>query len=179
MNTPALRIRISLARQVLELLDDTGRPLAAYAVSTAARGAGEQRGSYQTPRGRHLIRAKIGAGLPANTVFVGRRPTGEIWTPELGAQQPERDWILSRILWLSGCEPGRNRLGGCDSMRRYIYIHGTADEHLLGQPASHGCIRMANADVIDLFERVPAYTPVEIVDDLADDAPAMPDGNVA
>ena len=168
MSPADLSIRVSLAHQVLELFDlrdGAGRLVASYPVSTAALGAGEQRGSHQTPRGRHLIRAKIGTGLPANTVFIGRRPTGEIWTPALGAAQPERDWILSRILWLSGCEPGRNRLGECDSMGRYIYIHGTADEHLLGQPASHGCIRMANADVIDLFERVPVHTPVEIVDD--------------
>ena len=166
--TERFHIRVSLARQELELFGPDGERLARYPVSTAARGAGEGSGSYQTPRGRHLNRAKIGAGQPAGAVFVGRRPTGDVWSPAMGAANPERDWILSRILWLSGCEPGHNRLGQCDSMRRYIYIHGTADEHLLGQPASHGCIRMANADVIDLFERVPAYTPVEIVDDQGD-----------
>lgn len=158
-------IRISLARQVLELRDSDDRVLAAYPISTAARGAGEQSGSYQTPRGEHYVRARIGQGQPAKTVFVARRPTGEVWTPALGEQAPERDWILSRILWLCGREPGHNRLGQCDSMRRYIYIHGTADEHLLGQPASHGCIRMANSDVIDLFERVPAGTRVLIAED--------------
>lgn len=158
-------IRVSLARQVLELRDGDDRVLAAYPISTAARGAGEQSGSYQTPRGEHYVRARIGQGQPANTVFVARRPTGEVWTSALGEQAPERDWILSRILWLCGREPGRNRLGQCDSMRRYIYIHGTADEHLLGQPASHGCIRMANADVIDLFERVPVGTRVLIAED--------------
>lgn len=158
-------IRVSLTRQVLELRDGDDRVLAAYPISTAARGAGEQSGSYQTPRGEHYVRARIGQGQPANTVFVARRPTGEVWTSALGEQAPERDWILSRILWLCGREPGRNRLGQCDSMRRYIYIHGTADEHLLGQPASHGCIRMANADVIDLFERVPVGTRVLIAED--------------
>jgi L,D-transpeptidase YbiS len=110
------------------------------------------------------VRAGIGAGQPVNTVFVGRRPTGEIWTPELAAQFPQRDWILTRILWLSGCEPGFNRLGNCDSMRRYIYIHGTPDSEPMGVPRSHGCIRMRNADVIALFDQVAAGTPVLITD---------------
>ncbi|GIX26518.1 MAG: L,D-transpeptidase [Burkholderiales bacterium] len=121
-------------------------------------------GSFKTPRGRHRIRAKIGAGQPVNTVFVGRRPTGEIFTPELAAQHPDRDWILTRILWLSGCEPGFNRLGEVDSMRRYIYIHGAPDTVPMGVPASHGCIRMRNVDVMDLFDRVPVGTPVEILE---------------
>jgi len=106
-----MRIRVHLATQTLELLDDAGRVVARYEVSTAANGPGEQRGSFCTPRGRHIIRAKIGAGAPENTVFVRRRPTGEIYTPELAARHPGRDWILTRILWLSGCEPGFNRLG--------------------------------------------------------------------
>ncbi len=121
-------------------------------------------GSFKTPRGRHRIRAKIGAGQPVNTVFVGRRPTGEIFTPELAARHPDRDWILTRILWLSGCEPGFNRLGEVDSMRRYIYIHGAPDTVPMGVPASHGCIRMRNVDVMDLFDRVPVGTPVEILE---------------
>lgn len=160
-----MKIQISLLRQTLSLLDDADKTVQVWPVSTAQRGAGEARGSYCTPRGRHLIRAKIGAGLPENTVFVGRRPNGEVFTPELDAAFPGRDWILTRILWLSGCEPGRNRLGTVDTMRRYIYIHGTPDRMPLGVPASHGCIRMRNADLLDLFERVPVYTPVDISED--------------
>lgn len=125
-----------------------------YTVSTALNGAGERNGSGCTPRGRHYIRAKIGAELPAMAVLSGRRWTGEIWTPQLQQQYPERDWILSRILWLSGCEIPRNRLGNMDTFRRYIYIHGTADEHLLGQPYSHGCIRMRNQDLIELYPQL-------------------------
>lgn len=157
-----MKIDIHIATQELELLDDAGNMLRRYLVSTAAKGAGETSGSFCTPRGRHVIRAKIGAGQPENTVFVRRRPTGETYTPELGAQFPERDWILTRILWLSGCEPGFNRLGECDTMRRFIYIHGTPDSAPLGTPGSHGCIRMRNADLVELFDLVPAGTPVEI-----------------
>ena len=157
-----MKLHVSLARQVLTLLGDDGRQIAEWPVSTALRGAGENRGSYCTPRGRHVVRAKIGAGQAVNTVFVGRRPTGEIFTPALDASYPERDWILTRILWLSGCEPGFNRLGDVDSMRRYIYIHGTPDRFPMGVPLSHGCIRMRNADIIELFDRVPVYTSVEI-----------------
>lgn len=159
-----MKIRINIAEQALDLFDDAGALVKRYAVSTAANGPGELSGSYCTPRGQHVIRAKIGAGQPENAVFARRRPTGEIYTPELGQLFPERDWILSRILWLSGCEPGFNRLGQVDSMRRYIYIHGTANEASLGKPDSHGCVRMRNADVIDLFARVEAGTPVEIVE---------------
>ncbi len=158
-----MKLRVSLPAQTLEVLDDTGAVQAVYPVSTAANGAGEERGSYCTPRGRHLIRAKIGAGLPLNSVFVARRPTGEIYTPDLGTAQPERDWILTRILWLSGREPGYNRLGSCDSMGRYIYIHGTPDEAFEPAPRSHGCIRMRNRDLIELFDRVPVYTQVEVI----------------
>ena len=121
------------------------------------------KGSYCTPLGAHIIRAKIGAGLPENTVFVGRRPTGELYTPELSEQFPKRDWILTRILWLSGCEVGFNRLGDVDTMRRYIYIHGSPDSVHMGEPGSIGCIRMRNADIVELFDLVPAGTPVNIV----------------
>jgi GNAT superfamily N-acetyltransferase len=121
-------------------------------------------GSGCTPRGRHLVRAKVGAGETANTVFVGRRPTGEIWSPELAAQFPGRDWILTRILWLSGREPGCNRLGEVDTMRRYIYLHGSPDSSIMGVPGSHGCVRLRNDDIIELFDLVPAYTPVDIVE---------------
>jgi L,D-transpeptidase YbiS len=126
-------LQVSIANQTLTMLDDE-RPVAHYLVSTALKGAGECSGSGQTPRGRHIIRAKIGAGMPYGTVFRGRRPTGEVWTPALHEEHPGRDWILSRILWLSGTEPGRNRLGLCDSMRRYIYIHGTPDSEPMGEP---------------------------------------------
>ncbi|MFZ5475017.1 MAG: L,D-transpeptidase family protein [Pseudomonadota bacterium] len=145
-------------------MDDDGALIRRYPVSTAANGAGEASGSYCTPRGRHIVRAKIGADQPINSVFVGRRPPGEIYTPELGRTAPGRDWILSRILWLSGKEVGFNRLGQCDTMRRYIYIHGTPDELFEQAPRSHGCIRMRNRDIVELFEQVPAYTPVEIVE---------------
>ena len=158
----ALRIKVSLPEQELTLLDD-GSVLRRYRVSTAKNGAGERRGSHCTPRGRHIVRAKIGAGVPLNTVFVGRRPKGETWTPELAAQYPERDWILTRILWLSGCEVGFNRLGDVDTMRRYIYIHGAPDSAEMGKPNSIGCIRMRNADVVELFDLVPVGTTIEIV----------------
>jgi lipoprotein-anchoring transpeptidase ErfK/SrfK len=158
-----MKINIRIPTQELDLLDDTGKVLRRYMVSTAANGVGELSGSYCTPRGKHIIRAKIGTGQPENTVFVGRRPTGEIYTPELGAKFPMRDWILTRILWLSGCEKGFNRLGDNDTMRRYIYIHGTPDSVPLGIPDSHGCIRMRNADLIELFDIVPAGTAVEII----------------
>ena len=131
-------------------------------VSTAANGAGEINGSECTPRGLHYVRAKIGDGCPLNTVFVGRRPTGEIYTPELALHHPGRDWILTRILWLCGREPDRNRLGQVDTMRRYIYIHGTPAETPLGVPGSHGCIRVANAAMIELFNQVRVGTPVDI-----------------
>jgi len=133
-----------------------------YLVSTSKKGPGEKNGSLCTPRGRHIVRAKIGAGQPLNAVFVRRRPTGEVWTPELHEEHAGRDWILTRILWLSGCEPGRNRLGEVDTMRRYIYIHGSPDTAEMGKPGSIGCIRMRNRDIVELFDRVPPYTPVQI-----------------
>ena len=156
------RLRVSIPEQTLILADGQGRAVRTYPVSTATNGAGERAGSNCTPRGRHIVRAKIGAGALLNTVFVGRRPTGEIWTAELAARHPNRDWILTRILWLSGCEVGFNRLGDVDTMRRYIYIHGTPDTVELGKPGSIGCIRMRNSDLVELFDLVPAGTPVEI-----------------
>ena len=154
-------VRIDLDRQRLDLYVD-GRVCRTWPVSTAANGPGEQEGSECTPRGAHVIRARIGAGAPPGSVFVGRRPTGERYTPELGAAHPGRDWILTRILWLSGTEPGRNRLGRVDTMRRYIYIHGCPDDVDMTVPGSHGCIRMRNDDVIDLFDRVEAGARVVI-----------------
>jgi lipoprotein-anchoring transpeptidase ErfK/SrfK len=158
------RIRISLPAQTLELFDDKGKLLRSYSVSTSKNGAGEQCDSDCTPRGKHIIRAKIGAGLPLNAVFVGRRPTGEVYTSDLGGRYPERDWILTRILWLSGCEPGVNRLRQVDTMRRLVYIHGTSDEQRIGEPVSHGCIRMRNRDVVELFDQVAPGTPVDILE---------------
>jgi len=157
-------IRISIAHQRLDLYNESGGAISSYAVSTAKNGVGELNGSFCTPRGRHVIRAKIGQGLPVNTVFVGRRPTGEIYTPELGREFPGRDWMLTRLLWLSGCERGFNRLGNVDTMRRYIYIHGSPDSAKMGAPGSIGCIRMRNSDVVELFNVVEAGTPVEIVE---------------
>jgi L,D-transpeptidase YbiS len=157
-----MKLRVSLPEQTLSVLDDAGQVVRIYPVSTAANGAGEERNSFCTPRGRHIVRAKIGAGLPLGSVFVARRPTGEIYAPEMGETQPERDWILTRILWLSGKEPGYNRLGSCDTMRRYIYIHGTPEHRFEQAPRSHGCIRMRNRDLVELFESVPIYTKVEI-----------------
>ena len=157
-----MHIHISIAGQTLTLLDEAGQIVRCYPISTAANGAGEERGSYCTPRGKHLIRAKIGAGQPENTVFVARRPSGEIYSEELGAAFPGRDWILTRILWLSGCEPTRNRLGRVDTMRRYIYIHGSPDTSTMGFPGSHGCIRMRNPDILELFDQVPVFSTVEV-----------------
>lgn len=156
------RIDIKIGSQQLDLYDDSGTPIRRYLVSTSKNGVGELNGSYCTPRGRHIIRAKIGAGQPFNAVFVERRPTGEVYNVELARRFPGRDWILTRILWLSGCEPGRNRLGKVDTMRRAIYIHGSPDSAEMGRPGSIGCVRMRNRDILELFDLVPIYTPVEI-----------------
>lgn len=158
-----MKINIHIPTQTLELFDAAGALVKRYAVSTAVNGAGEESGSYGTPRGQHIIRAKIGTGQPLNSVFVKRRPTGEIYTPELGAAFPGRDWILTRILWLSGCEPGFNRLGSRDTMRRYIYLHGTPDSTVLGKPGSKGCVRMRNMDLLELFNAAPVGTVVNLL----------------
>ena len=152
---PERLIHVSIPDQRLELLED-GAVTARYPVSTARNGPGERRNSGCTPRGWHRIRIKIGAGLPRNTVFVGRRPTGEIYDAELAAGHPERDWILTRILWLTGLEAGFNRGGDRDTLRRFVYIHGCPDEAPMGIPLSHGCIRMRNPDLLELFDRVEA-----------------------
>ena len=157
------RIEISIPEQSLRLLEN-GQEIRRYSVSTSRNGPGERQGSFSTPRGEHIVRAKIGAGQPVRTVFIDRRPTGEIWTPELAERFPGRDWILTRILWLSGCEPGRNRLGDVDTMRRYIYIHGSPDSAVMGRPGSIGCIRMHNRDIVELFDLIEPGTPVDILD---------------
>ena len=156
-----LQIKVSIDEQRLQLLD-RDRVVMDVAIATAANGPGELMHSECTPRGRHRVRARIGDGCPENTVFVGRRPTGEMYSAALKAGHPGRDWMLTRILWLCGEEPGRNRLGRVDSMRRYIYIHGCPEEDPMGIPSSHGCVKMRNSEVIALFDRVTVGTPVLI-----------------
>jgi len=155
------KIQINLAKQSLSLLDGAV-VICSYPISSALNGPGEEEGSECTPRGLHRIRIKIGAGQPENAVFVGRRATGEIYSPALAAIHPERDWVLCRILWLTGLEPGRNRGGRVDSLRRYIYIHGCPDSEPMGVPRSHGCIRMRNRDLMALFEQVESGMLVDI-----------------
>lgn len=154
-------INISLNEQKLDLFF-LSEHVASYSVSTALKGAGEKKNSEQTPRGRHYIRAKIGAGLPLYAVLKGRRFTGEIYSPALQTAFPHRDWILTRILWLSGLEKGKNRLGDCDTMQRYIYLHGTPEAEPMGVALSHGCIRMRNENIVELFDKVPVGTIVNI-----------------
>jgi lipoprotein-anchoring transpeptidase ErfK/SrfK len=160
-----MRIEISIPQQTLTLFDNFGGVKAVYSISTAVNGVGCEKNTGCTPLGNHIIRAKLGKNAAPNTVFVGRRPTGEVCTPELMAEFPERDWILTRILWLSGSEIGKNRLGNLDTMQRYIYIHGVPDSVEMGKAGSHGCVRMRNADVIALFDLVEAGTPVLIHND--------------
>ena len=157
-----MHILISNKNQTLTLFDNFGGVKARYSVSTAANGVGCEKNSGCTPLGHHIIRAKVGAGALPSTVFVGRRATGEICTPELMAEFPNRDWILTRILWLSGTEVGFNRLGNVDTMQRYIYIHGTPESTDMSKIGSHGCVRMRTSDIIELFEMVEAGTPVLI-----------------
>ena len=154
-------IKISLGKQILTL--SSPQQSFEYSISTALNGAGQLSGTGCTPLGDHYVRAKIGADSPEGTVYIGRRPTGEIYSKMLAARYPNRDWILSRILWLSGTEIGINRLGNVDTMRRYIYIHGTPDNEPMGVPLSHGCIRMRNKDVVQLFKHTPVGTPVSII----------------
>ncbi|OMH33602.1 L,D-transpeptidase [Motiliproteus sp. MSK22-1] len=154
-------LEVSLAEQQLTFIQDQ-QPVRQFPVSTGLNGCGELTGSECTPRGRHYVRARIGEHQAPGSVFVGRRPTGEIYSPALAQANPDRDWILSRILWLCGCEPGYNRLGNVDSMRRYIYLHGTPDTEPMGIPVSHGCIRMRNEHIIWLFDHTPVGTPVLI-----------------
>ena len=151
----SLKVIIS-TQQLIVYKND--RLIKQYPISTAKKGVGEMNGSEQTPRGWHIVRAKIGQKSLLNTVFVERRPTGEIYTPELRKLYPERDWILTRIMWLSGLEKGKNRLGTVDTMRRYIYLHGTAHEAEIGTPRSRGCVRLKNQDIVELFDYIPVKT---------------------
>ena len=155
------KILIDIQQQQLQLLNGDA-VTKSYSISTALNGPGEQQGSECTPRGLHRIRIKIGAGCPENAVFVGRRFSGEIYSSELGKQYPDRDWVLTRILWLTGLEPGRNRGGEVDSLRRYIYIHGCPDSEPMGEPRSHGCVRMRNRELMELFNLVEVGTLVDI-----------------
>ena len=162
MTAPQQTIEIDVPTQSLILKDAQGRILMQTRISTARNGVGEENGSEKTPRGAHYIRARIGAGLPADAVLVSRRPTGEIYSLQLRTAFPNRDWILTRILWLCGLEPGKNRLGKMDTMRRYIYIHGCPDEDPMGVPGSRGCVKMRNSEIIELFDRVAPGTRVHI-----------------
>ncbi|ARU89034.1 L,D-transpeptidase [Pseudomonas sp. M30-35] len=166
-------LHISIADQCLYGLAE-GKLLLRLPVSTALNGVGEQNGSGCTPRGRHIVRAKIGDGLPLAAVLRGRRWTGEVWSAQMAAAFPGRDWILTRILWLSGCEIGRNRLGKVDTFRRYIYLHGTPDTEPMGVALSHGCIRLRNADLLQLFPRVPVNCAVVIDEAACPDWAAIP-----
>lgn len=156
-----MELIIKLSEQCLEL---RGGSTERFAISSARNGAGEAMGSEATPRGRHLVRARFGAGLPEGAVLAGRKFSGEVYDAELAEQHPDRDWVLTRILWLGGLEPGHNLGGNVDSFRRFIYIHGTPDSEPMGTPASHGCIRMRNADLIRLFDQVPVGTLVTITE---------------
>jgi L,D-transpeptidase YbiS len=162
MAAPRQTIEVDIPAQTLTLKDAQGKQLMRTRISTARNGAGEEMHSEKTPRGEHYIRAKIGGGLPPNTVLVSRRPTGEVYSPALRSAFPDRDWILTRILWLCGREPGKNRLENVDTMRRYVYIHGCPDEDPMGVPGSRGCIKMRNHEIIELFDRVAAGTRVII-----------------
>ena len=158
----SIALKIDLSDQTLQVFENNNRLLNTYLISSAANGHGQKNNSFCTPTGGHIIRAKIGAGQPVGSIFRGRRPTGEIYEEGMRDAYPDRDWILTRILWLSGTEPGFNRLGDVDTMRRYVYIHGTPDEVVLGKPGSIGCIRMRNDDLLTLFDLVSAGTEVMI-----------------
>jgi lipoprotein-anchoring transpeptidase ErfK/SrfK len=156
-----MKINISITKQTLTLFIGK-KIIKKYLVSTSAKGGGNEKNSNKTPLGKHIIRAKIGADTQINTVFVGRRATGEIYNEKLAKKYPNRDWVLTRIIWLSGLEKGKNRLGKVDTMQRYIYIHATPGTEPMGIAKSHGCIRMRNTDLIELFTLVKVKTEVEI-----------------
>lgn len=141
---------IDLAQQTLSLPKHNKF----YVISSGKNGIGEQENSGKTPRGWHRVAQKVGENAPQNSVFIARQPTGEVYDQQLAQQFPQRDWILSRILWLDGLEQGFNHGEGCDTFKRYIYIHGTPDTEPMGIPMSHGCIRMKNDEIIELFDLI-------------------------
>ena len=151
-------ILIDLAQQTLRLPKHNKF----YLISSGKNGIGEQENSGKTPRGWHRVAQKIGHDAAKYSVFIARQPTGEIYNQQLAQQFPQRDWILSRILWLDGLEAGFNQGEHCDTFKRYIYIHGTPDTEPMGIPMSHGCIRMKNDEIIELFELVPEHALVYI-----------------
>ena len=159
-----MHIKISISEQKLFLYRDDASLEKSFIVSSALKGTGQNKNSFCTPLGRHKVRAKIGENMPIYSQFVGRRPTGKIWNPSMSLSNPKEDWILTRIIWLSGLEVGFNRLGNQDTMQRFIYIHGTDEEINLGKPTSHGCIRMNNRDVIELFKQIQIGDQVLISD---------------
>jgi len=153
------KIEISIPDQTLTLRSDQGRSLKRYLVSTSRNGAGESRG-VSAPRGRaHRARENRLNVTPSTQCLSDVARQGRSGRPELTERFPGRDWILTRILWLSGCEPGKNRLREVDTMRRYIYIHGSPDSVALGKPGSIGCIRMRNQDIVGAFRACPAGHP--------------------
>jgi lipoprotein-anchoring transpeptidase ErfK/SrfK len=152
-----IALEVDIDKQKMRVFDND-KLIKEYIISTGKKGVGEEAGSEQTPRGLHVIRAKFGGNRPANSVFVGRRATGEIYEPSLREKFPDRDWILTRILWLGGLEMKKNR----GTMGRHIYIHGAPDDVVMGVPGSRGCVRMRNQDIIELFECVPVGTKILI-----------------
>lgn len=151
-----LGVWVSVEEQTFRLVED-GRVLWSVPCSTAANGTGSRMNSKKTPLGWHIISRKIGADAPIGQVFRGRAPTKEVWKP---GDDTKEDLVLTRILILDGLEPGKNKGGNVDSRKRYIYIHGTNDEAKIGTPASHGCVRLRNDDVIQAFDRIPESTPM-------------------
>jgi L,D-transpeptidase YbiS len=149
-----MKLLVSVADQTLSVITD-GQTGEVFQVSTSKYGTGEEEGSFRTPRGLHRIGEKIGGGAAPGTVFRGRQPTGEIWTPN--SPPTDEDLILTRILWLEGMEP-HNR----NSRDRYIYLHGTNQEDKIGSPASIGCIRLRNMDILTLYDMVVTGTEVLI-----------------
>ena len=159
--TPVDQLHVDIARQSI-VGSMAGQEVVRYPVSTAARGIGAREGSFQAPSGDHRVRIKLGAGLPLGAVFLRRRWTGDVLDPPLRERFPSRDWVLTRVLWLQGLEPDVNRGSNVDTLRRFVYIHGTHEEDLVGQPASFGCVRMRSADIAALFDRVPTGCRVRI-----------------
>lgn len=155
------KLEVSAKLQTMSLMEGSNL-IKTYIISTAKNGLGEQKDSEKTPRGLHEIKTKIGEGEVSGTVFVARRPTGEIYESGMLRKYPDRDWILTRIMWLNGLEKGKNAIGNVDTMQRYIYIHGCPDDSPVGVPYSRGCIRMRNTDIIELFDKIEVGTIVNI-----------------